>query len=1207
MIFEVLEIVRYQTPYENSTQTTYTFDIFLYHVHSDSLYKFTVDPSQHDRIVKGMIFKNECVRIVERKGCVIKFEPVKEQDVIYDEKNERFERIEVAGDFKKETVKTQNSKKNKKKNKKSHDVLSRAERNKISGNNRSKNYTTNGNTKPNSRKPVLPFFIGHKSNSDMALEPYKITNKRLKKDNYIKNMKTYNDFRLILHLLPFSYKYLPFLSDTPIISSNSKIYKTCLQTFKDNIFPVLTTVDELKGSYANFFSKDLVKKKMYAYLSNSNIDNDRNECAQGCKDAITSYISVNISDSSALQKKNDLYVCNDINNQLSSPKISRNNINNIHEKNTNITNKLTKNLKNEYLIGKITHKSRVFVYDRVSDVPVYFFVILSSGFKNAAVFFWEQNVHKYYMQIQRGDIVIFNRYRVVYKPLGSFVHINTYAENFLFNCVEVHLNENSELFKITNDCMSNKFINSTNSCDIKNPENIDANSSGIGNISTYEIDIHTDNSNKEQTHAAINYKTHEISTKTVNIMDTKYHSDFYESITGKIICLSVLIRKRNKLSDFLYEKDRVLEYYNIKLVDEFNRIRFVQLFNNSSLIFQEINTDIWIKLDNLWKLTRGNFAFFVSSCFTEIHILNKDQILENEMLLNANLINTLRNKNHQITTHTGQTSIFDSENYLPSVANDIEMLNRKFKYCNSIDKSNVNSITEHQHHSINLESKIDYINESQAFPSSANSNHSQCFYQNAEHVETARYIPVNQKCKAYFAELHKKTLSMSQSVYIDDEISRPHSFNKFNENINKTALLNEKDHNPESTKTIRSLSISANNDDYDKCSSNTIKSFNEIEDSYNHKKVNFIIGSVDVSEIFVGGKQKVPENKYIGIEDEEKHDNIKNNLNNDQSNNLETALKNDFISHNTKITIQNHDQENLFIDKNLKNSNQNILKEYVQMGLENENKKMLRNIICFLPDPFECLYELNVDYQKNLITLYLNGCYTDITKINKTFTDINQDITVLNEDKIVEISNIHSEKDINSNLDILIPDITSKYDFYNKFDFNNFENQKNYDRIFKIRRGAKLIDIKLSKYQKTFATNTQSILKLKDNLLINEHKKFIFPAKLLSYDLLPLNIKKKSKTHNFGEEILFEYFLNDQANVCSTGSVVVQCEGISLNLIVQYNHFNYTKFEENLVHRICGLNNNFFDDVCIDKYFFFLVDAFRIDENETFLLLSRMF
>lgn len=220
-------------------------------------------------------------------------------------------------------------------------------------------------------------------------------------------------------------------------------------------------------------------------------------------------------------------------------------------------------LKRGSLVSKVLLKSRILTCK--AKCPYFFYVVLTDGTDFLKLFFWRENV-RYFQNIFPGDTIAVNTYSKNSKKSGD-PRINSYQENFLIECNSIQLGNNHELYKIAPRQLKD----------------------------------------------------------SVSITQTHYYRksvDFYFDLSGQIIFISVLLRKRSSLESFIEHKDRIIEYFLIQIQTS-GKTYNVVLFNNSQKEFEKLKTRDNVQISNLWKIRRGEYEYYTNSLYTQIQIYEK--------------------------------------------------------------------------------------------------------------------------------------------------------------------------------------------------------------------------------------------------------------------------------------------------------------------------------------------------------------------------------------------------------------------------------------------------------------------------------------------------------------------------------------------------------------------------------------------------------
>lgn len=294
-------------------------------------------------------------------------------------------------------------------------------------------------------------------------------------------------------------------------------------------------------------------------------------------------------------------------------------------------------LKKESIVAKILYKSRVLTCR--AACPYFFYVVLTDGISYLKLYFWRHNA-KYFQAINPGDTIAIKNYSKNSKKYGD-PRINTYQETFIIDCQSIQLCKDSSVYKID----------------------------------------------------------HEISKDNVDITQTRYYykqDDRYHMISGNLVFMSVLLRKRNLVQSFVEHKDKIIEYFLLKILDG-DESYSVVLFNNSQNEFDDLTVNRKITITNLWKIKRGDYDFYTNSIYTQIEFGKETS----DNAIDTRLSQEKENNPKKLENHTSENVLC----FLPDKYNsytDVTSQNENYAFNLDCDITNYFKIFETTIKDINI-------------------------------------------------------------------------------------------------------------------------------------------------------------------------------------------------------------------------------------------------------------------------------------------------------------------------------------------------------------------------------------------------------------------------------------------------------------------------------------------------------------------------
>lgn len=190
--------------------------------------------------------------------------------------------------------------------------------------------------------------------------------------------------------------------------------------------------------------------------------------------------------------------------------------------------------------------------------------------------------------------------------------------------------------------------------------------------------------------------------------------------------------------------------------------------------------------------------------------------------------------------------------------------------------------------------------------------------------------------------------------------------------------------------------------------------------------------------------------------------------------------------------------------------------------------------------------------------------------------------------EIIILDDDHIEnKDLQDNTLCFLPDSFDTYEDIENKDVIKIQNYENHD---------------ISKYFPIYSVTLAELNEHKNNLVINEHKKFMINVQLEFFDLSLFDVGLKSE----GITSSFILFNEDDKKYSETGKLTVSQNYIHVDIIVHLNKFNNEQ-PDNLIMKISNQNEINDLEELIGKNFIFILNAFRASEEEVLVCLSQGF
>ncbi|KAF7682494.1 hypothetical protein TCON_2280 [Astathelohania contejeani] len=224
---------------------------------------------------------------------------------------------------------------------------------------------------------------------------------------------------------------------------------------------------------------------------------------------------------------------------------------------------------NKPLIGRVLHKTRIFSLYSSSKHPFLFIAIITSGRKHLTVFFWNETALTC-SWIKEGDIILINNYK--------HRNYNLTANSLVYNSM-------NELIYFSEDRINVNYSDSVCKAELRNLE------SGVNVISPLD--------------------------------------HITEELSGIIVYLSILMRKRGSVKEYLSYDDKIYEYYLIRIKTQNEKVEHIQLFYNSQDLFYKLNVGDHLCIKYLRPVERFGFKYYISTIYTA-YCLNPERMAYND-------------------------------------------------------------------------------------------------------------------------------------------------------------------------------------------------------------------------------------------------------------------------------------------------------------------------------------------------------------------------------------------------------------------------------------------------------------------------------------------------------------------------------------------------------------------------------------------------